>query len=75
MSSEIKAPESWKNVAVALGAIGVKVSNYEDLKDQVGEFLTCEGGPAVLEAVVDRTNYLYPGRFLKHQVHGFEECD
>ena len=55
----MKNPD-WVQFAGSMGVKGIKVSRFADLPAAMHDFLTYNGGPVLMEAVVDENEHVYP---------------
>jgi pyruvate dehydrogenase (quinone) len=68
--TKFKAP-NLARVAEAMGAKGIRLEDPEDVKDALGEALAYEGGPVVVDAVVDPFALSLPSHVPYHTVKGY----
>jgi pyruvate dehydrogenase (quinone) len=68
--TKFKTP-NLARVAEAMGAKGIRLENPEDVKDALGEALAYEGGPVVVDAVVDPFALSLPAHVPYHTFKGY----
>jgi pyruvate dehydrogenase (quinone) len=68
--TKFKTP-NLARVAEAMGAKGIRLEDPGDVKDAIGEALAYEGGPVVVDAVVDPFALSLPSHVPFHTVKGY----